>query len=214
LKFCDKEPTDEEMIEKTLSTMLPVDRLLQQQFRQHNFQVYSELIQILIQAEKYDELLVKNHHRLPIGAAPPPMPEVNYTVQNNNKFDGSTSSNPKNSQCRQKRNNKQKSSAPTRNYNNRSSPYDKTIVCHKCGCYKLKAKQCRTPKHLVDLYQKYGRGRQAKEPRLEAHFNLPSLAKEASCSQQLPQEPSNNLTNHPQGDFVEYASRDVFGDMD
>ena len=80
LKFCDKEPTDEEKIEKTLSTMLPADRLLQQQFRQHNFQVYSELIQILIQAEKYDELLVKNHHRLPIGAAPPPMPEVNYTV--------------------------------------------------------------------------------------------------------------------------------------
>ena len=71
-----------------------------------------------------------------------------------------------------------------------------------------------TPKHLVDLYQKYGRGRQAKEPRLEAHFNLPSLAKEASCSQQGPQEPSNNLTSHPQGDFVEYVSRDVFGDMD
>jgi len=67
---------------------------------------------------------------------------------------------------------------------------------------------------LVDLYQKYERGQQAKEPRLEAHFNLPSLAKEASCSQQLPQEPSNNLTNHPQGDFVEYASHDVFGDMD
>ena len=106
MKFCDKEPTDEEKIEKTLSTMLPADRLLQQQFHQHNFQIYSELIQTLIQAEKYDKLLIKNHHKLPIGAAPPPMPEVNYTIQNNKKFDGSTSSNPKNSQCRQKRNKK------------------------------------------------------------------------------------------------------------
>jgi hypothetical protein len=97
LKFCDKELTDDEKREKTLSTMLPADRILQQQFRQHNFQVYSKLIQTLIQAEQHDELLLKNHHKLPIGAAPPPMPEVNYTVWNNNKFDGSTSSNPKNS---------------------------------------------------------------------------------------------------------------------
>ena len=79
LKFCDKEPTDEEKIENT-PTMLPADRLLQQLFRQHNFQVYSELIQTLIQAEKHDEILLKNHHKIPITVAPPPMPEVNYTV--------------------------------------------------------------------------------------------------------------------------------------
>jgi len=79
LKFCDKEPTDEEKIENT-PTMLPADRLLQQLFRQHNFQVYSELIQTLIQAEKHDEILLKKHHKIPITVAPPPMPEVNYTV--------------------------------------------------------------------------------------------------------------------------------------
>ena len=79
LKFCDKEPTDEEKIENT-PTMLPADRLLQQLFRQHNFQVCSELIQTLIQAEKHDEILLKNHHKIPITVAPPPMPEVNYTV--------------------------------------------------------------------------------------------------------------------------------------
>ena len=30
LKFCEKEPTDADKIEKTLSTMLPSDRVLQQ----------------------------------------------------------------------------------------------------------------------------------------------------------------------------------------
>jgi hypothetical protein len=67
---------------------------------------------------------------------------------------------------------------------------------------------------LVDLYQKYGRGRQAKEPRVEAHFNLPMKAKEASCSQQVQQEPNNNMTIHSQSDFIEYALHDMFGDME
>ena len=41
LKFCEKEPTDADKIEKTLSTMLPSDRVLQQQYRAKNYQVYS-----------------------------------------------------------------------------------------------------------------------------------------------------------------------------
>ena len=41
LKFCEKEPTDADKIEKTLSTMLPYDRVLQQQYMAHNYQPYS-----------------------------------------------------------------------------------------------------------------------------------------------------------------------------
>ena len=33
LKFCEKEPIDADKIEKTLSTILPFDRVLQQQYR-------------------------------------------------------------------------------------------------------------------------------------------------------------------------------------
>ena len=36
LKFCEKEPTDVDKIEKTLSAMLSSDRVLQQQYRAHN----------------------------------------------------------------------------------------------------------------------------------------------------------------------------------
>ena len=52
LKFCEKEPTDADKIEKTLSTMLPSDRVLQQQYRAHNFKLYSQIIHTLTQAEK------------------------------------------------------------------------------------------------------------------------------------------------------------------
>jgi len=69
-KFCEKEPIDADKIEKTLSTMLPSDRVLQQQYRAKNFEVYSKLIHTLSQAEKHDELLMKNHHKRPIGSAP------------------------------------------------------------------------------------------------------------------------------------------------
>ena len=37
LNFCEKEPTDADKIEKTLSTMLSYDRVLQQQCRAHNY---------------------------------------------------------------------------------------------------------------------------------------------------------------------------------
>ena len=51
LKFCEKEPTDADKIEKTLSAMLPSDRVLQQQYQAKNYQVYSQLIHTLAQAE-------------------------------------------------------------------------------------------------------------------------------------------------------------------
>jgi hypothetical protein len=54
LKFCEKEPTDADKIEKTLSTMLPADRVLQQQYRANKYTQYSQLIQTLTQAEKHD----------------------------------------------------------------------------------------------------------------------------------------------------------------
>ena len=37
LQFCEKEPSDADKIEKTLSTMLPSKRILQQQYRERNF---------------------------------------------------------------------------------------------------------------------------------------------------------------------------------
>jgi hypothetical protein len=56
LRFCEKKPYDEDKIEKTLTTILPSDRVLKHQYRAQNYQRYSELIQDLLQDEKHDEL--------------------------------------------------------------------------------------------------------------------------------------------------------------
>jgi hypothetical protein len=47
LKFCEKGPMDTDKIEKTLSTMLPSNRVLQQQYMAKNYQLYSHLIHTL-----------------------------------------------------------------------------------------------------------------------------------------------------------------------
>jgi hypothetical protein len=56
--------------------MLPSDRVLQHQYRAWNYQCYTDLIRGLHQAEKHDELTIKNHHQRRVGAAP--LPEFHH----------------------------------------------------------------------------------------------------------------------------------------
>jgi hypothetical protein len=68
LWFCEKEPSEEDKIEKSLQTMLPSDRVLQHQYRAQNYQHYADLIRDLLQTEKHDEVTIKNHHQCRVGA--------------------------------------------------------------------------------------------------------------------------------------------------
>jgi hypothetical protein len=223
LRFCEKEPSELEKIEKTLSTMLPADRILQQQYRARNYQVYSELIHVLLQAEKHDELLLKNSHQRPVGAAP--LPEVHANFQKNNKFNGSSKGQGKNfkGKFNRNRNKKNKPHNSDKGKGKAKNKFDKTILCQKCGCYKHVTKKCRTPRHLVNLYlQSMGRNGHAQGARYESHFNLqPDNNMEAGCSQDVQGTPSNTKEFHlPQDSMdkenmmIEYASNDVFGDFD
>jgi hypothetical protein len=63
--------------------MLPSDMILQHQYCTHNYQHYSELIRDLLQAEKHDELSIKNHHQCLVGTTS--LPEVHHNAQNQNK---------------------------------------------------------------------------------------------------------------------------------
>ena len=49
--------------------------LLQQQYREHRFTKYSELISCLLVAKQNNDILMKNHQSHPIGSEP--FPEVN-----------------------------------------------------------------------------------------------------------------------------------------
>ena len=49
--------------------------ILQQQYREKDFQKYSELISCLLMAEQHNTIVIKNHEVLSTGAAP--LPEAN-----------------------------------------------------------------------------------------------------------------------------------------
>lgn len=168
LRLCGEEVTDEEMLEKTLSTFHANNLLLHQQYRERRFQRYSELISCLMVAEQNNELLLKNHQSRPTGSAS--INEANAVHHDNHKNgykkknygrrkgkgpvvrdQGKPYSKPRggdkfhNKWNRNDANNKRMNTAG--NNHNHDQP------CHRCGLKGHWANVCRTPKHFVNLYQ-------------------------------------------------------------
>ncbi|KAI5332275.1 hypothetical protein L3X38_022404 [Prunus dulcis] len=72
MRLCGENISEEDMLEKTLSTFHASNVLLQQQYRHSSFKKYSELVSCLLLAEQNNELLLKNHQSRPTGSAPLP----------------------------------------------------------------------------------------------------------------------------------------------
>jgi hypothetical protein len=92
----------------------------------------------------------------------------------------------------------------------------KTFTCHKCGRPSHFARKCRTPKHLVELYQRSLKESNNIKRSYEAHFNY--VTKEAITSGIIPSNPEMpNLMDNDDMDMentiVKYNSNDVFGDL-
>lgn len=75
LKFCGKELTKADLLEKTFSTFHPSYIVLQQQYKERNFTRFSELITTLLLAEKNNNLLMKNDQARPTSTRA--LPEAN-----------------------------------------------------------------------------------------------------------------------------------------
>ncbi|XP_024171395.1 uncharacterized protein LOC112177331 [Rosa chinensis] len=82
LKFCEKPLTEEELIEKTLSTFPVAAIILSKQYRtEYNvgrLTKFNELINILSVDEKHDNILVKNYNSRPVGTKS--VREANYNA--------------------------------------------------------------------------------------------------------------------------------------
>ncbi|BBN67488.1 transposable element gene [Prunus dulcis] len=165
--------SEEDMLEKTLSTFHASNVLLQQQYRHSGFKKYSELVSCLLLAEQNNELLLKNHQSRPTGSAP--LPEINAASQEVNatssrgsihkrgregkrgRWQGSRKDHGARSEGLGPR------SGPSTNGKNASRnkgkaqtshvPRNVESTCHRCGAKGHWVRACRTPKHLADLYQ-------------------------------------------------------------
>lgn len=215
LRFCEKEPTDGDKIEKTLQTMLPSDRILQHQYRARNYQTYSDLIHDLLQAEKHDELTMRNHHQRPVGSNP--LPEVHHSVKGKEKVDGSNNHHKNFGKFKKgKRNNKHKKNKSKGQGSGKGKHFHKAFKCHKCGGNNHTAKKCRIPHHLVELYQKSLKDAGKATGSYETHFN--AEAKGATTSENTFSEaamPKLTVDDYmdTENTIVEYNSNDVFGDL-
>jgi hypothetical protein len=92
----------------------------------------------------------------------------------------------------------------------------KAFTCHKCGDPNHFARKCRTPKHLVELYQKSLKEPNNNKRSYEAHFN--DITKEASTSGTIPSNPempklADTDDMNMENTIVEYHSNDVYGDL-
>ena len=65
LMLCGDNITEEDMLEKTFTTLHASNVLLQQQYRERRFTEYSQLISCLLVDEQNNELLMKNHQSRP-----------------------------------------------------------------------------------------------------------------------------------------------------
>jgi hypothetical protein len=140
-----KEPFDEEKIEKTLTTMLPSDKVLKHQYHDKNYQRYSELVQDLFHAEKHDELNMRNHHQRPIGTTP--LPEVNYSSKDKENVDQTKPTKNVGKFKKGNRNKHKKNKSKIQSLGKGK----KSFKCHHCDGPNHIEKKCNIPQHLVDV---------------------------------------------------------------
>jgi hypothetical protein len=176
-----------------------------------NYQTYLDLVHDLLQVEKHDKLTLRNYHQHSIGFAP--LLEVHHNVKDNKRGDGSNNYQKKFGKFKKgKRNSKNMKNGAK----GQGKDKGKTFTCHKCGGPNHFAKKCRTPKHLIELYQRFLKESNKNKRSYEAHFN--DEIKEATTSGTIPSNPemsklTDNDDMYMENTVVEYKSNDVFEDL-
>ncbi|XP_021757876.1 uncharacterized protein LOC110722894 [Chenopodium quinoa] len=167
-KLCGENINDVEMLEMTYSTLHANNIVLQTQYKEKGFKKYSELISCLIVVEQNNELLIKNHESRPTGSTP--FPEANvktFNEKETKKRDHFSSSGRgrgrgRGQWCFQGRGREYGRGRGGHFINSHSHQKwerrdDKeksdTNTCYRCGGKGHSSRVCRTPKHLVELYQ-------------------------------------------------------------
>ncbi|XP_059663973.1 uncharacterized protein LOC132309704 [Cornus florida] len=176
LKLCGEKITDDDMLEKTYSTFHASNVLLQQQYREHRFTKYSELLSCLLVDDQNNELLMQNHQSRPTGSVP--FPEANVSSfhshgrgrghgcrggrgygRNRNNYSNrgghNSSLTPRRNSTpsHQKWNSNTTKQAKEKALQNKAPKIYDDKPCSRCGMKGHWSRTCHTPKHLVDLYR-------------------------------------------------------------
>ncbi|XP_019250917.1 PREDICTED: uncharacterized protein LOC109229823 [Nicotiana attenuata] len=162
LKLCGDNITDHDMLEKTFTTFHASNMLLQQQYQEMGFKKYSELISHHLIAEQHNGLLMKNHESRSTGSCP--FPEVNETNFHQGKRGRGRGPSHCHGRGRGRNSNHGNNNAPKnpphhQQWKRKEQKHEAVQApnaknaCYRCGGKRYWSRTCRTPKHLVELYQ-------------------------------------------------------------
>ncbi|XP_070043279.1 uncharacterized protein [Nicotiana tomentosiformis] len=127
LKLSADNITDYDMLEKTFTTFLASNMVLQQLYREKGFKKYSELISLLLVAERNNDLLMRNHENRPTGSTPFPKVDEMYShYAKREKWKGK---------------------------DEKPKAKGSEIECYQCSKKRHWANIYRIPKYLVEIYQ-------------------------------------------------------------
>jgi len=219
LRMCGQKVTDADIIDKTLSTFHPTNMVLQEQYRHAKYAKYSELISVLLVAEKQNELLMKNHSARSTGTMA--VPEAHAITQSVGSSHG-RKRDKGNQGWKGKKSNAFKGKGRGRGKGKekfRADPGAQTRgkqgKCFRCGCDDHWSRNCRTPKHLVELYQQSIKGSN-KQDNNESHFVEPAALPDSKKLEDLLLEdnPGSGEFNLDGIDLPEEDMNvDIYGDL-
>ncbi|XP_009624167.1 uncharacterized protein [Nicotiana tomentosiformis] len=143
--------------------------VLQQRYREKSFKKYSKLISLLLVAERNNDLLMRNHDNRPTGSTP--LPEVDEVYSHYAKRGKGRG--PIRGRGRGRGRNfsgvnqhpKKKTHQKRKGKDEKSKANGSETECYRCGGKGHWTNICRTPRHLVELYQA-----SLKNKGLEANF--------------------------------------------
>jgi hypothetical protein len=155
MRLCGPKITDADMIEKTLSTFHPGNIVLQQQYRNSKYQRYSVLSEVLSVVEQQNKVLMSNHSGWPTGSIAVPEAHANIAESSRNRKWGRGKGKWKGKRgALFKGKGKRKRKGKIRPEKERGDHSgEEQGECYRCGAKGHWSRRCRTPKHLVDLYQ-------------------------------------------------------------
>ncbi|KAL6662058.1 hypothetical protein ACP70R_001442 [Stipagrostis hirtigluma subsp. patula] len=154
MKLCGLKLEDKDLIEKTLSTFHPNLTYISRQYKKDNYKKYVDLSNAMQQDQGEDETIMQNHLSRPTGTVAT-LEENATSFKNKKDIKGKGSQKDSNGMA-PKANNFKKKEWKSKKKTPQGPKYgEQDQECYRCGMRGHWSRICKTPKHIVEMYQNF-----------------------------------------------------------